>query len=90
MTIELPDALEKQMREKCAREGCSVNEGILAVFGAWLAGDSGGARAPGKRRIGCLARRLGKKFEVGERAGVKLSEEELCAAFEATKWADAP
>ncbi len=91
MTIELPDTMEQQLRAKFAREGRRVDEGILSVFAAWLASDSARLRKAGQGRVGCLARRLGKTVEVGDRDTVKLSPEELRTTFDASaKWADIP
>ena len=36
MTIDMPDAMAKRVCEKCAREGRSIGEVAVAVFGAWL------------------------------------------------------
>ena len=36
MTIEMPEAMEKRVRERCAREGRSVGEGVVAAVVAWL------------------------------------------------------
>jgi hypothetical protein len=36
MTIEMPEAMERRVRERCAREGRSVAEGVVAAVVAWL------------------------------------------------------
>ena len=90
MTIDIPDTMEQQLRAKFAREGRRVDEGILSVFAAWLASDSARTRKAEPARVGCLARRLGKTVEIGDRASVKLSAKELRTFDASTKWADLP